>query len=154
MKTPIIDFEEIRKQVSIKHNVLLGKDDPILTTVTINEMVLGRYVEIISEKTNESNQSLIKSLEHQVALSKKTAGEIITEAANYVSNQLHASVTDAVNAACIELKNQLAQSQAISVEALRSAQQAQAAQKIALLAAIVAGSAATIATVVLILALL
>ena len=28
----MLDFDDIRKEVAIRHNVLLGKDDPILVT--------------------------------------------------------------------------------------------------------------------------
>ena len=46
----MIDFEEIRKAVAIEHNNLLGKDDPILMSVTVHELVLQRYVDILVDR--------------------------------------------------------------------------------------------------------
>ena len=53
----MIDFDELRKTVAIKHNVLLGPDDPILVTVTLHDLVLGRYVEVLTAQ-NEGHQKL------------------------------------------------------------------------------------------------
>ena len=74
----MIDFDEIRKQVAIKHNVLIGKDDPILVTVTVSDMVLGRYLELVSDQYDEANRALTVSLQQQVEQSKETAGKVIT----------------------------------------------------------------------------
>ena len=41
----IIDVEAIRAEVLRKHNLALGRDDPIFATVILHEMVLGAFLE-------------------------------------------------------------------------------------------------------------
>ena len=96
-----LDFDEIRKEVAIQHSVLLGKDDPILVTVTINELVLAHYAKQMTALQDEASRALTVSLQQQVEQSKETAGKVITEAANYVSDKmrqtLDAALADAGN---------------------------------------------------------
>lgn len=68
----MIDFEEIRKQIAIKHNVLLDKDDPILVTITINEIVLSRYLDLVTERYSDASRDLTIALLHQQEESKES----------------------------------------------------------------------------------
>lgn len=92
----MIDFDEIRKTVAIRHGVLLDSNDPVLATVTLNELVLSRYVEILTEQ-NEAHRKAIEAALHQgIADAKQTAGRVITEAADYVSEQARTAVSTAL----------------------------------------------------------
>ncbi|EJD3148805.1 conjugal transfer protein TraM [Salmonella enterica] len=141
----MIDFDEIRKEVAIKHSVLLGEDDPILVTVTVSEMVLGRYLDLVSAQYEDANRALAVSLQQQVEQSKETAGKIITDASNYVSEQVRKAVVDAINEAGGDLKRQINNAQTASRDAVTSGLDAQTAKNGAFLAAVVAGAAALIA---------
>ncbi|MBL4890248.1 MAG: hypothetical protein JKX91_00160 [Rhizobiaceae bacterium] len=82
-----IDHQAIMDAVLKEHKVVLDKDDPIMVTVTINRLILQRYiteVEKILEKNNEK-QTLVMKL--QLDQSKKAAQEIITKATDYASQQ-------------------------------------------------------------------
>ncbi len=103
----MIDFEEIRKQIAIKHNVLLDKDDPILVTITINEIVLSRYLDLVTERYSDASRDLTIALLHQQEESKRIAEKIITEASDYVSNQVRQSVEESILEAGKNLKQQL-----------------------------------------------
>ncbi|CAI7629580.1 unnamed protein product [Penicillium palitans] len=146
----MIDFDEIRKQVAIKHNVLIGKDDPILVTVTVSDMVLGRYLELVSDQYDEANRALTVSLQQQVEQSKETAGKVITDAANYVRQAVTAALADAGN----DVRRQIANAQAASRDAVASGRDAQAAKTGAYLAAALAGVAALVAVAALVVVLL
>ncbi|WP_174888799.1 conjugal transfer protein TraM [Candidatus Hamiltonella defensa] len=141
----MIDFDEIRKEVAIKHSVLLGKDDPILVTVTVSEMVLGRYLDLVSAQYEDANRALAVSLQQQVEQSKETAGKIITDASNYVSEQVRKAVVEALNEVGGDLKRQINNAQTASRDAVTSGRDAQTAKNSAFLAAVVAGAAALIA---------
>ncbi|EHF7249350.1 conjugal transfer protein TraM [Salmonella enterica] len=150
----MLDFDDIRKEVAIRHNVLLGKDDPILVTVTVNELVLGRYLDLISDQYDEANRTLTLTLQQQVEQSKETAGKIITDAANYVSDQTRQAVAEAVKEAGKELRQQVAEVKTASREAVASGRDAQVAKNSATVAAVLAGVAALIAVAALVVVLL
>lgn len=149
----MLDFDDIRKEVAIRHNVLLGKDDPILVTVTVNELVLGRYLDLISDQYDEANRTLTLTLQQQVEQSKETAGKIITDAANYVSDQTRQAVAEAVKDAGKELRQQVAEVKTASREAVVSGRDAQVAKNSAMVAAVLAGVAALIAVAALVVVL-
>ncbi|ELU7788565.1 conjugal transfer protein TraM [Salmonella enterica] len=149
----MLDFDDIRKEVAIRHNVLLGEDDPILVTVTVNELVLGRYLDLISDQYDEANRTLTLTLQQQVEQSKETAGKIITDAANYVSDQTRQAVAEAVKEAGKELRQQVAEVKTASREAVASGRDAQVAKNSATVAAVLAGVAALIAVAALVVVL-
>ncbi|EIC0560702.1 conjugal transfer protein TraM [Salmonella enterica] len=149
----MLDFDDIRKEVAIRHNVLLGKDDPILVTVTVNELVLGRYLDLISDQYDEANRTLTLTLQQQVEQSKETAGKIITDAANYVSDQTRQAVAEAIKDAGKELRQQVAEVKTASREAVASGRDAQVAKNSAMVAAVLSGVAALIAVVALVVVL-
>lgn len=149
----MIDFDEIRKEVAIRHNILLGKDDPILATVTVNELVLTRYLDLISERYDDANRTLTVTLQQHVDQSKETAGKIITDAANYVSDQLRQTTAEVIQEAGREMRRQAADAQAASREALQGSRDAQVAKTSAVLAAGLAGLAAVVAVAALVIVL-
>ncbi len=93
----MIDYDEIRKQVAMEHNFLIAKDDPILVSVTLNELVFQRYVDILEEKNLAHRKAIEAALQKGIADAKVTAGSVITQAADYVSEQAHTAVTAALN---------------------------------------------------------
>jgi repressor of nif and glnA expression len=102
-----IDYDEIRKEVAIAHNVIIPKDDPVLATVTMNELVFQRYIEIV----NEQNEALLKKLEEAqqkgIADAKLTAGRVITEAAAFVSDQVNTAVLAAMEEGREQIRHDL-----------------------------------------------
>ncbi|OKP00826.1 conjugal transfer protein TraM [Xenorhabdus eapokensis] len=150
----MIDFDEIRKEVAIRHNVLLDKDDPILVTVTVNDIVLNRYIENVTKQYEAANLALTVNLQQQVEQSKATAGKIITDASNYVSEQIRNAILEAVNEASDELKHKMREAQAASHDTVVSAHSVQTAKKSALISAMIAGISAVVAIVAVITVLL
>lgn len=141
----MIDFDEIRQKVAIKHNVLLGSDDPILVTVTINEIVLQRYLDLAALQYETANRELTIAVQQQVEQSKATAGRVITDAADYVASEVRRAVGQIAQDVAAQLRQQLGEAQAIAREAVDNGRTTQAAKNGAFLAAAVAGAAALIA---------
>ena len=132
----MIDFEEIRKAVAIEHNNLLGKDDPILMSVTVHELVLQRYVDILVDRNMELLKTLEAAQQKGIADAKQTAGRVITDASNYVSEQVHTAVSSAMKEALAQIKKEL----------VSARQETQIAKKTAVIAAAVS-CICTVATV-------
>lgn len=145
-----IDFDEIRRQVAIRHSVLLDDDDPVLVTITLGEVVLSRYLDLISEQHERANQALAEvlqeQLDQQVSAAKETAGRVITEAGKYVNDQVRQAVTAGLTEANTQLQKQLA-------EATANSRSAQAAKGSAYVAAILAGFAALVSVAALVVVL-
>lgn len=84
----------------------------------------------------------------------KQAGKVITDAANYVSEQVRQAVTAALADAGNDVRRQIANAQAASRDAVASGRDAQAAKTGAYLAAALAGVAALVAVAALVVVLL
>lgn len=134
-----LNFDDIRRQVAIEHNVVLGKDDPILVSVTINEMVLKRYLEMASEGYEAASKGLLVSLHHQLeqekAAAKETAGRLITEASDHVAVQVKQAVDTAISTASAKIVQQVEAAQSAEREATYQRDRAEAAWKGAWIAA-------------------
>lgn len=149
----MLDFNELRKEVAIRHNVLLGPDDPILVTVTLNDLVLNRYVEILAAQNAGYQKALAALLHEQQDQAKVVAGRIITDAANYVSDQVRQAVAAAVADASTQLRQDLAEARAIRADAAAATSGAQSAKVVSLVAAGLAGVCAIVALVALVVVL-
>ncbi len=150
----MIDFDELRKTVAIKHNVLLGPDDPILVTVTLHDLVLGRYVEVLTAQNEAHQKALAAVLQEHVEQSKATAGRVITDAADYVSGQVRQAVTAALSEAGAQLRQDVAEARTASREASAGVQTAKAARATAIAASAIAALCALVALAAVVVVLL
>lgn len=150
----MIDFDELRKTVAIKHNVLLGADDPILVTVSLHDLVLRRYVEVLTAQNEGHQKALAAALAENVEQSKGTAGKVITDAADYVAVQVRLAVTGALAEASAQLRQEVADACAAGRAAKAGEQMARAARTTAILAAVIAGLCAVVAVAAVVVALL
>src|SRR5687768_14680593 len=96
----MVDFDEIRKEVAIKHGILLDEDDPLLMTVTINELILNQYVEMVAAQNAEYVKKLTDavdaSIQKGIAESKVVAGRVITEGSNYGRDQIKEAIASSI----------------------------------------------------------
>ena len=147
--------------MALRHNVLLGVDDPILVTVTLNELVLARYVDLAAARATLASRELTVALEDQVAQAKDTPGRLITEAADYVAGEVRrviaagaaeavaSAVRDAVAESGASFREQLVEAQVAAREAVTAGRAVVAARNSIFVAAVGAGLAAVIALVAL-----
>jgi hypothetical protein len=82
-----MDVDTLRDMVARKHNVVLGKDDPIFITVTLNELVLEAYLARMKVTADEGRAQSIAAASHQVDLAKAAANKLITDSAGYIANR-------------------------------------------------------------------
>lgn len=150
----MIDFDEIRKEVAIRHNVLIGKDDPVLVTVTLNELILKQYLNLVEKRCATANRELTISQQQHIDQSKQTAGKIITEASNYVSEQVNKSIEATLKQATAELKKEIETTIILQKRALVSVLEMNSAKKAARISAIIAGASALLSIGALIFAAL
>lgn len=89
----------IRSVVAEKHNVLLGPDDPILVTVTINELVLEHALQVMFAQVDTAiktaNELALTNAAGSIEAAKKSAGRLITDAAQYSESSVAAAGDEA-----------------------------------------------------------
>jgi hypothetical protein len=94
-----MDVDTLRGLIARKHNVMLGRDDPIFLAITLNELVLEDLVNRMKASADEARAQSIAAASHQVDLAKAAGSKLITESAGYISNQVTQRITIAVEAA-------------------------------------------------------
>jgi hypothetical protein len=149
----VLNKHDLIKEVAVRHKVLLDEKDPILVTLTLSELVLGSYVEKINAIGLEHQKALSAALAEQLILSKDTGGRIITDAANYVSDEIRKTVENTLAKASQSMQQDIAATQAASRVAVDALQSANAIKSNVLAASMGAGVAALIALVAMIVVL-
>jgi hypothetical protein len=94
-----MDVDTLRGLIARKHDIVLGKDDPIFLTVTLNELVLEDFLTRMKAIADDARAQSIAATSHQVEVAKAAAGKLVTESAGYIANQVTQRVTVAVEAA-------------------------------------------------------
>lgn len=149
----VLNRDDLIAEVAARHKVLLDDKDPILVTLTLSELVLGRYVEKINALGADHQKALAAALAQQLVLAKETGGRIITDAADYAAGEIRKAVEAATTSASAISQRDIAAAQAASRAALDGAHVASVSRTGATGAAIFAGVAAVIALVAMVIAL-
>jgi len=103
----MIDLDEIRKEVAMKHDVLLDKNDPTLVSLSLNEAVLSRYVELLNEQNEQHLKATINAMQQGLAEAKVTASKIVNDGGRFVSDQANVAVTAAMEEGREEIRKDL-----------------------------------------------
>lgn len=131
-------IDRIRNDVAKQHDLLLGRNDPILAMVTVNEHLLEHYCNLIQSRADASNEKAITAASAIVEAAKDSAGKLITNSASYIRAQVEEAVAHARRQG-EHLGNRHVD------DAREFKQDAQVARRGALWAAAVAGFAAAVA---------
>jgi hypothetical protein len=126
-----VDIDALRAAVAKKHNVILGRDDPILLTVFLNELLLAEVLANVKSIATESRNDSIAAVAHQVEVAKRAAATLITQTAGYVAGEVQRQV-----------KSALEESTARASESRRLMDRARDWALIAAAASVIAGGAA------------
>lgn len=122
-----LSVQELIGEVAKRHNVLLGSNDPILVTLTLNELIVAGYVDRINVALVDMLDQLSGAQAQHVEAAREIASSIITQASDYGANQVKSLVD--------ELAATLRASLTADVQAAHAAaEQAQQARKGAVLA--------------------
>ena len=95
----MLNIDEIRKEVAVKYGVILDDDDPVLESVKINNIVLEKCIQYLTDNNLEHYKAITNEVQKTAAASKETAGNLITDAADYVSEAVNAAVFSAMDEA-------------------------------------------------------
>jgi hypothetical protein len=118
------EIEEAIGEVARKHNLLLSPDDPLLVTVTLNEVILRRIIAAQQQAIEAAQDQISAGAAQQIDAAKQVAGVIITGAADYVAGELRAATA--------ALKDELLEAAATQKDAaIAAAREARRAQSMA-----------------------
>jgi predicted DNA-binding protein (UPF0278 family) len=147
----MLDIDEIRKEIALKYDTVLRKDDPILSAVIINEIVLAQYVDAMNERHAEYLKTVEKlveaSIQKGISEAKLTAGRVITESSVYASDQIKAAVSEVMRESREEFKQEMRKAWVVIQAAKKTAIMGAAVS--ATCSVIMVGAMATMATHVL-----
>lgn len=147
----MLDIDEIRKEIALKYDTVLRKDDPILSAVIINEIVLVQYVDAMNERHAEYLRTVEKlveaSIQKGISEAKLTAGRVITESSDYASDQIKAAVSEVMRESREEFKQEMRKAWVVIQAAKKTAIMGAAVS--ATCSVIMVGAMATMATHVL-----
>ena len=117
-----LSVKELIGEVAKRHGVLLGPNDPILVTLTLNELIVGAYVQQLEQALTGALDQLSGAQAQHTEAAREIASGIVTRAAEYGAEQGKRTVDD--------LAAGLRASLSTDVEAARAAaEQAQQARK-------------------------
>ena len=137
-----LNTKELIGEVAKRHGVLLGPTDPVLVTVTLNELVVGRLVEHIVARMEVASNDFSAAAVQQREAAAASASALITEAAQYMAEQAH-QVGDALAA---QIAERVARDTAAArADAQKAAAAARTIRTSVMYAAGVAGAAAALA---------
>jgi beta-mannanase len=110
--------------VARKHNLLLSPDDPLLVTITLNEVILRRIIASQQQAIEAAQDQISAGAAQQLDAARQVAGILITGAADYVAGELRTATA--------ALKSELLEAAAAQKDAaIAAAQDARRAQSMA-----------------------
>ena len=89
-----IATERLIGEVAKRHDLLLSRDDPVLVTVTLNELILAEALAQLQASLGEAKHEIAASTAKQVEASKTIAEQLITAAADYAAGEIRAAVAE------------------------------------------------------------
>lgn len=129
------NMDEIRKEIAIRHEVLIGKDDPILMIVTVFdkaiEQLIGEHAAALNAQQDEILKKVLVALKQGETDARATGSRVITQVAEYGSNQIKEAIAEASAPVIKELRE-------TRVDILKIRREAIQAKKVAIYAAGVA----------------
>jgi hypothetical protein len=126
-----LSVQELIGEVAKRHNVLLGPHDPILVTLTLNELIVAGYVDRINVALADTLDQLSGAQAQHIEAAREIASGIITRAADYGADQIRIAVDELAAG----LRASLAVDVAAAQEAASQAKQARIGAIWALVAA-------------------
>lgn len=90
-----IDVDELIAKVAKKHNLLLSKDDPILITITLNEYVVSKHLELVDQHFNTLKNDLEQLYFRQQEENKELAKKIINASLKVTQDTIASSAKKA-----------------------------------------------------------
>jgi hypothetical protein len=109
MDMPPIDIDYIRMEVARRHGVMVGKDDPIVAFVTVNELVLEAFLARAREASDEFERRGAALMAQEVATVKATAERMIGGAASFFTQEVRRAADGAETSVSHSIERRVAQ---------------------------------------------
>lgn len=87
-----MDIPELIGEVAKKHNVLLGKSDPIFVTVFLNELVLREQIAHVVKTAERANREAERQALARIDRAREAARAVLTETAERAGETMVRSV--------------------------------------------------------------
>lgn len=98
LKRPDISVDDLIAEAAKRHNILLGPDEPYFVMLTLNELVVSRYVAFLLNQIEAARGQATLDRAEQLEAAKKLGESLVTAAADYVAKQRRASVEELTEA--------------------------------------------------------
>ncbi len=89
------EVQELIAAVAKKHKLVLGLDDPVLVTVTLNELLLAKYVEKVNAVIETAGARTAAGSAQQIEAAKTIARQIVTGAGDYIAERVKSAALEA-----------------------------------------------------------
>ena len=106
------ELDRLIGEVAKRHHVLIDRNDPVLVTVTLNELVLAEMIAKIEAGAQAARVDIAASAAQQIEAAKAIASRLITAAAEYADEQFRLAARNAAEEVKAELSRHRGQSPA------------------------------------------
>lgn len=103
----MINIDEIRKEIAVKHDTLLGEDDPVLMLATMFDSLLAQSVNTLNEQQQANLRALINAVQQSLAETKATASKVVTQGTEYACDQISTAITVTMDEGREELRKDI-----------------------------------------------
>ena len=141
-----LEIERLIGEVARRHDLLLSRDDPVLITVTLHELLLERAFNRLQEALIEAEGRAAAIAAAQTEAAGDMASRLITAAAGYADQEIRAAAKNASAEIASVLRDSLRQAKKIEVTTAEAARNAWRAGLLAVMAAAIAGLIALLQT--------
>lgn len=103
-----LDIERLIGEVAQRHHVLLTRDDPVLVTVTLNDILLARALTRLTSAVESADLRIAAGADRHIALAKEIAAQLINGAADYAEKVIRDAAKDSADRIIETCRSQLA----------------------------------------------
>lgn len=103
----MIDQDEIRKEIAVRNNVLLGENDPLMQVVTLFEKALEQSVDTMNSQQEANVKALINSIQKSHEETKRLAKKVVDEGTEYACDQISTAIKASMDEGREEMRRDL-----------------------------------------------
>lgn len=86
-----MDVQRLIGEVARRHNILVDPKDPILVTVTMNEVLLAEHVQLLQSALDRAQRVLEQVSRAQVEVAKQSATRLIADGGRDAAEQVRSA---------------------------------------------------------------
>lgn len=87
-----LDIEELIGELARRQNILISSDDPIFTTITLNDLVLARALQHQQAALVASQDEIAATTAQQIAVVQRLAERLLTAASEHLVTQVRTTI--------------------------------------------------------------